>query len=36
MKDQIREIKGKTEAAFQIILYLARDNDFKGIEMKII
>ena len=36
MTDQIKEMKSKTEAAFQTILHLARDRDFKGIEMEII
>ena len=34
--DQIKTIKSKTEAAFQTILHLARDRNFKGIEMDII
>ena len=36
MTDQIKTIKSKTEAAFQTILHLARDRNFKGIEMNII
>ena len=36
MSDQIKTIKSKTEAAFQTILHLARDRNFKGIEMDII
>ena len=36
MADQIKGIKGKSEAAFQTILHLARDRNFKGIEMEVI
>ena len=36
MTEQIKEITGKTEAAFQTILHLARDKNFKGIGMEVI
>ena len=36
MEDHIHMIEGKVEAAYQIILHIAKDNNFKFIKMGVI
>ena len=36
LEDHIKVIEGKTEAAYQTILYIAKDENFKGIKMETI